>query len=93
MTKRLGGRLLDNDLMPYFNETIPLFNYFINPERDAKVMKLLKKFDLNLTKLAERKVYYFLRNHLKTEKDRNNSKLPYFLDKYEKGLSPESLQK
>lgn len=93
MSDRLGGRLLDNDLLPYINETIPLFNYFVNPEKDTILMNLFEKLNLNLTKLSERKVYYFLRNHLKTEKDRNDSNLPYFLDEHEKGLSPENLQK
>ncbi|CAD5115024.1 DgyrCDS4045 [Dimorphilus gyrociliatus] len=93
MRERLGGRLLDTNFMPYINETIPVLSNFINPERDTRLNSLINEFGLKINKLTERKVFYYLRNHLKSEKNRNNGNLPYFFDEDEKGLSPESLQK
>lgn len=93
MSNKFGGRLLENNLKYYINKPKCISNRIFSPKSDLNFLKLLKKFSMNYTLKNRNKTFYYLRNHLKTEEQRNNSKLLYFVDKNEKYLNFDEIRR
>ncbi|CAD5115940.1 DgyrCDS4870 [Dimorphilus gyrociliatus] len=93
MAENFGGRLLLNKRKEEMKIANCILDNLSLSKSNLKYSKLLKHFDLKPEIIKRNRVFYFLRNSLKTEKQRNNSHLPYFVDDKEKGLNPDNLRK
>lgn len=93
MSNKFGGRLLENNLKKYLDRPKCISNRVFSPKTDLKFLNLLKNFSLKYSFKNRNENFYFLRNHLKTERQRNESQLPYFLDKSEKVLTFDGIRR